>query len=106
MLAGASWMDEYGNPDNPEDWAYISKFSPYQNIDRKTKYPEPLFITSTKDDRVHPGHARKMAAKMIDMGHPVYYHETIEGGHGAASTNAQEADKWAIMYSYKKLIIK
>ena len=77
-------------------------------LSKKTKYPEPLFITSTKDDRVHPGHARKMAAKMIDMGHPVYYHETIEGGHGAASTNAQEADIWAIMYTYlnKKLINK
>jgi prolyl oligopeptidase len=100
MLAGASWMDEYGDPDKPEDWAYISKFSPYQNVSRNKKYPEPLFITSTKDDRVHPGHARKMAAKMLDMGHPLYYHETIEGGHGAASTNAQEADMWAIMYTY------
>ncbi len=108
MLAGASWMDEYGDPDKPEDWAFISKYSPYQNLSKKTKYPEPLFITSTRDDRVHPGHARKMAAKMIDMGHPVYYHETIEGGHGAASTNAQEADMWALIYSYlnKKLIIK
>ena len=106
MLAGASWMDEYGDPDKPEDWAYISKFSPYQNVDKKTRYPEPLFITSTKDDRVHPGHARKMAAKMTGMGHKVYYHETIEGGHGAASTNAQEADMWALIYSYlnKKLI--
>ncbi len=100
MLAGASWMDEYGNPDKPEDWAFISKYSPYQNLSKNTKYPEPLFITSTKDDRVHPGHARKMAARMIDMGHTVYYHETIEGGHGAASTNAQEADIWALMYSY------
>lgn len=100
LLAGASWMDEYGDPDKPEDWAYISKFSPYQNISKKKKYPEPLFITSTKDDRVHPGHARKMAAKMLDMGHPLYYHETIEGGHGAASTNAQEAEMWAVMYTY------
>ena len=100
LLAGASWMDEYGDPDKPEDWAYIRKYSPYQNVSRKTKYPEPLFITSTKDDRVHPGHARKMAAKMIDMGHPVYFHETIEGGHGAASTNAQEADMRALMYTY------
>jgi prolyl oligopeptidase len=100
LLAGASWMDEYGDPDKPEDWAYISKYSPYQNLSRKTNYPEPLFITSTKDDRVHPGHARKMAAKMIDMGHPVYFHETIEGGHGAASTNAQEADMDALLYTY------
>ncbi len=100
MLAGASWMDEYGDPDKPGEWAYISKFSPYQNVSKNRKYPEPLFITSTKDDRVHPGHARKMAAKMLDMGHPLYYHETIEGGHGAASTNAQEADMWAMMYTY------
>jgi prolyl oligopeptidase len=100
LLAGASWMDEYGDPDKPEDWIYISKYSPYQNISSKKKYPEPLFITSTKDDRVHPGHARKMAAKMIEMGHPLYYHETIEGGHGAASTNRQEAEMWALMYTY------
>lgn len=100
LLAGASWMDEYGNPDVPEDWAFISKYSPYQNVKKDVKYPQPLFITSTKDDRVHPGHARKMAAKMIEMGHPVLYHETIEGGHGAASTNAQEAEMWALMYTY------
>ncbi len=100
LLAGASWMDEYGNPDVPEDWEFISKYSPYQNVKADVKYPQPLFITSTKDDRVHPGHARKMAAKMIEMGHPVLYHETIEGGHGAASTNAQEAEMWALMYSY------
>jgi len=100
LLAGASWMDEYGNPDVPEDWEFIRKYSPYQNVKKDVKYPQPLFITSTKDDRVHPGHARKMAAKMIDMGHPVLYHETIEGGHGAASTNAQEAEMWALMYTY------
>jgi len=108
MLAGASWMDEFGDPDKPEDWAFISKYSPYHNLSKKTKYPEPLFITSTKDDRVHPGHARKMAAKMIDMGHKVYYHETIEGGHGAASTNAQAAEMEALTYTYlnNKLIKK
>jgi prolyl oligopeptidase len=100
LLAGASWMDEYGNPDVPEDWAFISKYSPYQNLKKDVKYPTPLFITSTRDDRVHPGHARKMAAKMIDMGHPLYYHETIEGGHGASSTNSQEAEMRALMYTY------
>jgi len=100
MLAGASWMDEYGDPDKPGDWSYIRKYSPYHNISSREKYPEPLFITSTKDDRVHPGHARKMAAKMLDMGLPLYYHETIEGGHGAASTNRQEAEMWALMYTY------
>jgi len=103
LLAGASWMDEYGNPDVPADWEFISRYSPYQNVKQDAKYPTPLFITSTLDDRVHPGHARKMAAKMIEMGHPVYYHETIEGGHGAASTNAQEAEIWALMYSYLQM---
>ena len=107
LLAGASWMDEYGNPDVPADWEFISRYSPYQNVKADVKYPKPLFITSTKDDRVHPGHARKMAAKMIDMNHPVYYHETIEGGHGAASTHAQEADMWALMYTYlNKQLVK
>lgn len=100
LLAGASWMDEYGDPDKPEDWAFISKYSPYHNLSKKKTYPEVLFVTSTKDDRVHPAHARKMAAKMLDMGHPLYYHETIEGGHGAASTNAQRAEKWALTYTY------
>jgi len=100
LLAGASWMDEYGNPDVPADWEFISKYSPYQNLKTDAKYPTPLFVTSTRDDRVHPGHARKMAAKMIEMGHPVLYHETIEGGHGAASTNAQEAEMEALIFTY------
>ncbi len=100
MLAGASWIEEYGDPDNPEDWAYLKQYSPYQNVKEDVDYPEALFVTSIKDDRVHPGHARKMAAKMIDMGHPVLYHETIEGGHGAASTNDQQAEMWATVYTY------
>jgi len=103
LLAGASWMDEYGDPDVPADWEFISRYSPYQNVKKDVKYPTPLFITSTRDDRVHPGHARKMAAKMIEMGHPVYYHETIEGGHGASSTNAQEAEMRALMYTYLQM---
>jgi prolyl oligopeptidase len=105
MLAGASWMDEYGNPDVPEDWEFISKYSPYQNVKKEAKYPTPLFITSTRDDRVHPGHARKMAAKMIDMKHPLYYHETIEGGHGASSTNSQEAEMRALIYTYLNMML-
>lgn len=100
MLAGASWMEEFGDPDKPEDWAYLKKYSPYQNVMEETDYPEALFVTSIKDDRVHPGHARKMAAKMMDMGHPVLYYETIEGGHGAASTNKQQAEMWATVYTY------
>ena len=100
LLAGASWMGEFGNPDIPEEWEYIKKYSPYHNLSTEKKYPEVFFVTSTKDDRVHPGHARKMAAKMSDMGHPYMYHETIEGGHGASSTNAQQAYLWASIYTY------
>lgn len=100
LLAGASWIGEYGDPDIPEEWEYLKKYSPYHNVFKDKKYPEVMFITSTKDDRVHPGHARKMAAKMEEMGHPFFYNETIEGGHGAASTNAQEAIIWAKVYTY------
>ena len=85
MLAGASWMGEYGDPDVPEQWAYISKYSPYQNVFKDKKYPRVLFTTSTRDDRVHPGHARKMVAKMTDMGHDVLYYENTEGGHAGAA---------------------
>jgi prolyl oligopeptidase len=100
LLAGASWMGEYGNPDIAEEWAYIKKYSPYQNLKVGQKYPEVLFTTSTKDDRVHPGHARKMVAKMQDMGYKVYYYENMEGGHGGASTNDQYARSAALVYSY------
>lgn len=99
LLAGASWMGEYGDPDT-SDWDYIKKYSPYQNVNKDTKYPEVFFMTSTRDDRVHPGHARKMAAKMIDMGHKIYYYENTEGGHGASSTNEQSAQFYALYYSY------
>jgi len=77
LLAGASWMAEYGNPDT-EDWEYIKLWSPYQNLDPKASYPEVFFWTNTRDDRVHPGHARKMVAKMTDMGSKVYYYENTE----------------------------
>ena len=100
LLAGASWMAEYGDPDLPEDWAVISKYSPYQNVEAGTRYPEVLFTTSTRDDRVHPGHARKMAAKMMAQGHPVLYHENIEGGHGGAADNEQRARVQALELSY------
>jgi prolyl oligopeptidase len=100
LFAGASWIEEYGDPDKPQDWAYLSKFSPYQNLSKDKKYPEVLFITSINDDRVHPAHARKMAAKMEEMGHPFYYHETLEGGHGAAFTNKESAEMNALIYTY------
>ncbi len=96
LLAGNSWMAEYGDPDKSEEWAYISKYSPYQNVKQGVKYPKVLFATSTRDDRVHPGHARKMAARMIEQGHEVLYFENIEGGHGGAADNAQRANLVAL----------
>lgn len=101
LLAGASWMGEYGNPDVPEEWEFIKKYSPYHNVNAEVSYPNVLFITSTRDDRVHPGHARKMAAKMMNQGHDkVWYYENIEGGHGGAANNAQRADMSAITYTF------
>lgn len=100
LLAGASWMAEYGNPDIPEEWAYISRYSPYHNLDADAEYPEVLFTTTTRDDRVHPGHARKMAAKMADMGHSFYYFENTEGGHGSGVTSEQRAKMHALTYTY------
>ncbi|HSM48761.1 MAG TPA: prolyl oligopeptidase family serine peptidase, partial [Draconibacterium sp.] len=103
LLAGASWMAEYGNPDIPEEWEYISKYSPYQNIKPGMKYPEVFFTTSTRDDRVHPGHARKAVAKMDELGYKVYYFENTEGGHAGASTNEQRAQMNALIYAYLQL---
>ncbi|MFQ5562012.1 MAG: prolyl oligopeptidase family protein [Parvularculaceae bacterium] len=100
LLAGASWVGEYGDPDNPEERVYIEKFSPYQNLEEDGDYPRPFFFTSTKDDRVHPGHARKMAAKMKAFGHPFLYYENIEGGHGAAANRNQAAYRVALQYVY------
>ncbi len=106
LLAGASWMGEYGNPDIPEEWSYIKEYSPYQNVKKEVEYPEVYFYTSTRDDRVHPGHARKMAAKMIDMGHPIYYYENTEGGHAGSSTNEQRAKSSAMGMSYMLMKLK
>ena len=100
LLAGASWMAEYGNPDDPGDWEFISKYSPYQNISADRTYPPILITTSTRDDRVHPGHARKMTAALEEAGHPVSYYENIEGGHGGAADNSQAAFRSALIYRY------
>jgi prolyl oligopeptidase len=100
LLAGASWVGEYGNPDLPEDWAFIRTFSPYHMVEKSAKYPRILFTTSTRDDRVHPGHARKMVAKMKDQGHDVIYYENIEGGHGGAADNKQAAFMQALAYQF------
>jgi prolyl oligopeptidase len=100
LLAGASWVDEYGDPDKPAEWAYIGKYSPYHNVFAEKKYPRVLFTTSTRDDRVHPSHARKMFAKMKAQGHDVLYYENIEGGHGGAADNQQLAFMSALTYSF------
>ena len=106
LLAGASWMGEYGDPDVPEEWAYIKKYSPYQNLKEGMPYPDVFFYTSTRDDRVHPGHARKMVAKMNDMGYKTYYYENTEGGHAGSSTNEQRAKMNAMMFSYLLMQLK
>jgi len=100
MLAGASWMAEYGDPDNPDMWASIKKYSPYHNLHRDQEYPEVFFYTSTKDDRVHPGHARKMAARMREQGHDFLFYENIEGGHGAAANLNETAKLGALQSVY------
>jgi len=100
LLAGASWMGEYGDPDAPHDWAYLGRYSPYHQVRAGQRYPRALLTTSTRDDRVHPGHARKMAAKMLDQGHDVLYWENLDGGHAGAANNAQQARMWALTYSF------
>ncbi|KAA1431699.1 prolyl oligopeptidase family serine peptidase [Mycolicibacter arupensis] len=100
LLAGASWVAEYGDPDDPQEWEFISKYSPYQNISADAAYPPILITTSTRDDRVHPGHARKMTAALQEAGHRVAYYENIEGGHGGAADNAQAAFKSALSFSF------
>jgi prolyl oligopeptidase len=102
LLAGASWIAEYGDPDDPEQWAFIGRYSPYQNVPpaSRTKLPRVLLVTSTRDDRVHPGHARKMAARLRELGHEVLYWENLEGGHGGAADNAQRARMIALEYGF------
>jgi prolyl oligopeptidase len=100
LLAGASWMGEYGDPDDPEQWKFIQSFSPYHLVKPGVRYPRILFTTSTRDDRVHPGHARKMAAKMLDLGDDVLYWENTEGGHGGAANNEQRAKMWALSWTF------
>lgn len=100
LLAGASWMEEYGNPDIPAERAALEKYSPLQNLKAGGKYPEAFFTTSTRDDRVHPGHARRMVARMKELGIPVLYYENIEGGHAGAATLESRAALSAREYRY------
>jgi prolyl oligopeptidase len=100
LLAGASWIDEYGNPDKPADWAFMSKYSPYQNIKKGVRYPATFFYLSTKDDRVHPGHARKASAKLKAYGNTVYYHEYTEGGHSVGADLTEDAKRSALLWAF------
>lgn len=100
LLAGASWMAEYGDPDDPSQWEYIRTFSPYHLLEPGQDYPPVLLTTSTRDDRVHPGHARKLAARLREWGKDVTYYENVEGGHGGAADNAQAAHMSALAYQF------
>jgi prolyl oligopeptidase len=100
LLAGASWIDEYGDPDRPEEWAYISRYSPYHLLAADKNYPPVFFTSSTRDDRVHPAHARKMVARMHEQGHEVLYWENTDGGHGGAVNSEQQAQLGAMIYSF------
>ena len=99
LLAGHSWMAEYGDPDT-EDWEYVRTFSPYHLLREDVQYPPTFVLTSTRDDRVHPGHARKFTAAMESLGADVRYWENIEGGHGGAATNEQAARMNALLYTF------
>ena len=100
LLAGKSWIAEYGDPDDESDWAYLREFSPYHLVRPGQPYPPILLITSTRDDRVHPGHARKMTALLRRYGYDVAYYENVEGGHGAAADNEQSATLWALTLEF------
>ena len=85
LLAGASWIAEYGDPEDPEDWAFLQTYSAYHQVqppEAGMRYPKLLLATTRRDDRVHPGHARKMAAKLQAIGHEAYFYEPAAGGHG------------------------
>ncbi len=100
LLTGPQWVAEYGDPDVADERAYIARYSPYQGVKKDAKYPRLFLVTSTRDDRVHPGHARKMAARMTELGHDVLYFENIEGGHPGAADNEQSARMWAQTFSF------
>lgn len=100
LLAGASWIGEYGNPDIPEQRAWIEQYSPYQRLAAGQPYPEVFIHTSTKDDRVHPGHARKAAARMEALGYPVLFYENTDGGHAAGANLRETARRIALEYTY------
>jgi prolyl oligopeptidase len=105
LTAGPSWVAEYGDPDNPEDWAFLREVSAYHNVAPDRDYPPILLTTSRRDDRVHPGHARKLAAKLRELGSPVWFYEQPEGGHAGATDNAHIAFNQALTYSFLRRTI-
>jgi prolyl oligopeptidase len=100
LLAGASWVDEYGSPSDPTERRWLEQMSPYHNLRARDDFPTPLLVTSTKDDRVHPGHARKYAARLEELGLPFLYYENIDGGHSAAANLNEAARRRALEYTY------
>ena len=100
LLAGASWISEYGDPDKPEDWAFLQTYSAYHLAEPGRAYPPILIATSRKDDRVHPGHARKMAAKLQALGYEAYLYEPAAGGHGYGKDNKEAAAFIALGYAF------
>lgn len=100
LLAGASWVSEYGSPSNPDERAFLETISPYQNLRRREDFPMPFVVTSTKDDRVHPGHARRYVARLLELGMPVLYYENIDGGHAAAANLNEGARRRSLEYTY------
>jgi prolyl oligopeptidase len=105
LTAGPSWVSEYGDPDKLEDWAFLQELSPYHHVEPHQSYPPILLTTSARDDRVHPGHARKMAAKLAAQGHCVYFHEPLEGGHAGATDNAHLAFNLALSFAFLRKTI-
>lgn len=100
LLAGPSWVDEYGDPDKPEDWAVMQRYSPYQNLKPNVKLPPTLYIANLNDDRVHPAHGRKMAARQAELGNPTWYYEPEQGGHGGRATPQLQAEREALLYTF------
>ena len=98
--AGASWVGEYGDPDIPEERIMLMSYSPYQNLKAGQNYPKVFLETSTKDDRVHPAHARKAAARLKELGYDYLYYENIDGGHAAAANLNERAQRQALEYTY------
>ena len=100
LLAGQSWIAEYGDPEVSEQWAYLQKYSPYHLIDAGKQYP-PIFLTTNRtDDRVHPGHARKMTAALQALGFEARFNETVAGGHSGAVDNTKQAQSQALGFAF------